>query len=146
MYFSSTKLIPKLGFLDVRRWSNINPTVINRVACITRPIKFFVGLPSTTLAQHWANIGRISNNPNAAELFRTIFHSFEAGIANAISSSKWRKVMIFMSKWTFSNVYVRLTKHLPQDILKNWFEFIWSDICLKTHIYNIIRFQWHKGY
>ena len=27
-------------------------------------------------------------NPNAAELFWTIFHSFGAGIANAISSSK----------------------------------------------------------
>ena len=27
-------------------------------------------------------------NPNAAELFRTIFYSFEAGIANAISSSE----------------------------------------------------------
>ena len=27
-------------------------------------------------------------NPYAAELLRTIFHSFEAGIANAISSFK----------------------------------------------------------
>ena len=27
-------------------------------------------------------------NPYAADFFRTIFHSFEAGIANAISSSK----------------------------------------------------------
>ena len=30
-------------------------------------------------------------NPYPAEFFRTIFHSFEAGIANAISSSKWQK-------------------------------------------------------
>ena len=29
-------------------------------------------------------------NPYAAELPQAIFHSFEAGIANAISSSKWR--------------------------------------------------------
>ena len=27
-------------------------------------------------------------NPHAVDVFRTIFHSFEAGIANAISSSK----------------------------------------------------------
>ena len=31
-------------------------------------------------------------NPYAAEFFQTIFNSFEAGIANAISSSKWRKI------------------------------------------------------
>ena len=27
------------------------------------------------------------------------------------------------------------TKHLPQNILAIRVEFIWSDICLKTHIY-----------
>ena len=37
-------------------------------------------------------------NPCGAELFRTIFHSFEAGIANAIPGSKWRKMIIFMKK------------------------------------------------
>ena len=37
-------------------------------------------------------------NPYAAELFWTIFHSFEAGIANAISSSKWRKIITFVQK------------------------------------------------
>ena len=37
-------------------------------------------------------------NHYAAELLRTIFHLFEAGIANAISSSKWRKMIIFMKK------------------------------------------------
>ena len=39
-------------------------------------------------------------NPCAVELFSTIFHSFEAGIANAISSSKWRKIIIFMKEYT----------------------------------------------
>ena len=37
-----------------------------------------------------------------AELFLTIFHSFEqveAGIANAISGSKWRKLIIFMKEY-----------------------------------------------
>ena len=37
-----------------------------------------------------------SVNPTAAGFFQTIFHSFEAGIANAISSFKWRKIFLFM--------------------------------------------------
>ena len=32
--------------------------------------------------------------------FLTIFHSFEAGIANAISSSKLRKIIILKKKYT----------------------------------------------
>ena len=43
-----------------------------------------------------------SFNPYTAELFRIIFHSFEAGIADAISSSKWRKKNIIMQKYTSS--------------------------------------------
>ena len=39
-------------------------------------------------------------DPYAGEFFRTIFNSFEAGIANAISSSIWRKIIIFMQKYT----------------------------------------------
>ena len=34
-------------------------------------------------------------NPSAAELFASIFHLFEAGIADAISSFKWRKIFIY---------------------------------------------------
>ena len=39
----------------------------------------------------WANI-----NPCPAELLQLYFSSFEAGIANAISSFKWRKILLFM--------------------------------------------------
>ena len=39
-------------------------------------------------------------NPDAADIFRTISYSFEARIANAISSSKWRKIFMFMNKYT----------------------------------------------
>ena len=35
-------------------------------------------------------------NPSAPEVLVSIFHSFEAGIANAISSFKWRKIFLFM--------------------------------------------------
>ena len=38
-------------------------------------------------------------NPCAAELFVSIFHSFAAGIANAISSFKWMKNIIIYEKW-----------------------------------------------
>ena len=34
-------------------------------------------------------------NPSAAELFASIFLSFEAGITNAISGFKWRKIFIY---------------------------------------------------
>ena len=37
-------------------------------------------------------------NPCAAELFVSIFHSFEAGIADAISSFKWMKNNIIFEK------------------------------------------------
>ena len=35
-------------------------------------------------------------NPCPAELLELYFSSFEAGIANAISSFKWRKILLFM--------------------------------------------------
>ena len=41
-------------------------------------------------------------NPYAADLFWTIFHSIEAGIANPISSSKWREMFVIMQKYTSS--------------------------------------------
>ena len=43
---------------------------------------------------------------NAAALIRTIFPSFAAGIANAISSSKWRKIIIFMWKVYVFKMYL----------------------------------------
>ena len=45
-------------------------------------------------------------NPFAAELFVSIFHSFEAGIANAISSFKWWKIVRIYDKIGFSNIEV----------------------------------------
>ena len=42
-------------------------------------------------------------NPQAAELFISIFHSFEAGIANANSSFKWRKRCPFMKNSHLQN-------------------------------------------
>ena len=45
-------------------------------------------------------------NTYAAEVFQTSFHSVKAGIAHAISSPKWRKILItFMKKYTSLKCY-----------------------------------------
>ena len=36
----------------------------------------------------WTQAGQVHINPSPADLFCSIFHSFKAGIANAISSFK----------------------------------------------------------
>ena len=46
------------------------------------------------------------NNLYHADFFQTIFHSFQAGIANAISSSKSRKIVIFMKNIHLQNVII----------------------------------------
>ena len=43
-------------------------------------------------------------NPCPAELFQMYFSSFEAGIADAISSSKWRKIVIFLGELYFFQI------------------------------------------
>ena len=59
-----------------------------------------------------------------AELFVSIFHSFEAGIANAISSFKWRKIYIFMKN-----------RHVPNwNYLINWASF-------KRYFFNFFWFS-----
>ena len=56
--------------------------------------------------------------PVAAELFVSIFNSFEAGIGNAISSFKWWKNYLIFIWWKididFQNWIIGLTKHLPK--------------------------------
>ena len=71
-------------------------------------------------------------NPFAAE-FLLYFSSFEAGIANAISSFKWRK--IFMKNRHFQYWIIGLTEHLPKPIWSNLVIFLWSKTCLKPSIY-----------
>ena len=53
-------------------------------------------------------------SPCPAELFVSIFHSFEAGIANAISSFKWKKNNIVYEKIFISQI--ELLDELPQDM------------------------------
>ena len=64
-------------------------------------------------------------NLDAAELFVAIFYLFEPGIANTISSFKWRKICI-LRKIDISNI--ELSNHLPAKFLSNLviFLFIWN--------------------
>ena len=55
-------------------------------------------------------------NPCPAELFQIIFHSFEAGIANAISSFNWRKIVLFMKNKHFPIWNICLAEHLLLNI------------------------------
>ena len=48
-------------------------------------------------------------NPCAAYLFVRIFHSFEAGIADAISSFKWMENNIIYEKYGLSSTCVKIT-------------------------------------
>ena len=56
-------------------------------------------------------------NPCSAELFVSIFHSFEAGIANAISSFKQMKKIVFLKNRHLSDWIISLTEHLSQNML-----------------------------
>ena len=79
-----------------------------------------------------------------------IFHSFEAGIANAISSFKWRKMIVF-----FENIHILNRIILLSELLYYLFQrhIIWLNICMKPYIYGrsrtrvnsewIIR-TWHR--
>ena len=69
-----------------------------------------------------------------AELFQLYFSSFEAGIANAISSFKWRKIFIFFENMHPLNLVIFLTERLPQTILSIFSDIIWFIICLKPYI------------
>ena len=74
-----------------RRWINFQPAYAGRL------------IFSESL--HWQIHGTVHHMDHfyhcAVELFASIFHSFEAGIADAISSSKWRKIFIFMKNRHF---------------------------------------------
>ena len=56
-------------------------------------------------------------NPCLAELFELYFSSFEAGIANAMSSFKWRKIFLFFENIHLLNWVIRLIEHLSPTIL-----------------------------
>ena len=55
-------------------------------------------------------------NPCHAELLTSIFHSFEAENADAISSFKWRKIFLCMKNWRLSKYIIRLAENLPQNV------------------------------
>ena len=56
-------------------------------------------------------------NPCPAELFQIIFHSFKAGIANAISSFKCQKIFLFKKNKHLQNWNIWSAEHTPLNIL-----------------------------
>ena len=74
-------------------------------------------------------------NPCAAELFVFIFHSFEAGISNAISSFEWRKIFLIDKSWNLQYWIIAITKHVP----KNYF-IKFSDISIH------LKYAWNRKY
>ena len=83
-------------------------------------------------------------NPCPADLIQLYFSSFEAGIANAISSFKWQKIYLFMKNKHVWKLTFCLTEHLSQTIL--WisasFYFLWN---LPETGYRPIRLQQRNG-
>ena len=68
-----------------------------------------------------------------AELFVSIFHSIEAGIADAISSFKWMKNSIICEKKHLPNWIILLTEHLSHDIMLVVFYLAWN---MLENVYN----------
>ena len=71
-------------------------------------------------------------DPCVAELFVFISHSFEAGIANAISSFKWRKIFLFMKNRRHPRWIIWLTEHPFRTILSISVAFILVQHLLET--------------
>ena len=69
------------------------------------------------------------------------FSSFEAGIANAICSSKWRKMSIFTKHTTSLKYNFCISK--PSTILYYQFKWhlFWSEICTKASKYTSLVAQ-----
>ena len=68
-------------------------------------------------------------NPNILHtVMGYIFYLLEAGIANEISSFKWRKIFTFLKNWIFSNWINNLTDHTQEQKISLQFDL------LKTHI------------
>ena len=70
----------------------------------------------------------------AAELFAFIFNSFEAGIANAISSFKKYKIFIIMKYKHFQYWVIGLTNIYQKIFYQIQSYFYWSKTCLKPYI------------
>ena len=54
-----------------------------------------------------------------------------------------KNIIIYIQNIGLQNLNIRLTKHLPQNILAIQVEFIWSQICQRTHVgYTVQAAEW----
>ena len=95
-YIERTKLLP---FHIKWLWSPIIPPPPPSPRSVSDTAFYSLWAHSARcLASLTRNIKRLTIviNPCPAELLQFYFSSFEAGIANAISSFKWRKILLLM--------------------------------------------------
>ena len=92
-------------------------------------IKVFFFIKNVLIKKHLALTRLIDKctfiiiNPCFAEIPVSIFMSFEAGIANAISSFKWRKMFLLYVNWSH--------RHIAVTWSTEW-HFLWCEIRLTT--------------
>ena len=84
-------------------------------------------------------------NPCPAELFELYFSLFEAGIANAISSFKWRKIFLFFENIHLLNWVIRQQNIYHQLYYPFQWHIIWLKICLKPYISGSSRARANRG-
>ena len=76
--------------------------------------------------------------PCPAEMFPSIVHSSESGIANAISSFKWQKYIYINEKKTSRIPWLLhywINKYVTKTVYQILWYFYWSKTCLKPNIY-----------
>ena len=139
------RYIVGLRLVEMAISTNLKPAMYRNMSENTCPgIASVVSVPKSRTCRFYCVIPRhiADFNPCPAQLFQIIFHSFKAGIANAISSFKWRKIFIFMKNKHFPNWNIWSAEHLPLNILSISLAFYlgWNFI---ENVY--IRVQQHKG-
>ena len=101
------------------------------IYCMMHVSHWYVGIPVKKIIFQF-NINDILQsvslsyiiNPCPDELLQLYFSSFEAGIANAISSFKWRKIILFMkNRQSTKNYFIKI----------KW-DFYWSITSLTPYI------------
>ena len=106
-----------------KRWINIFWKLFKQLSRTNRLCQFIFSAKSGTRF-----------NPGAAELFVSIFNSFEDGIANTISCLKWnkRKIILSMKNRPLPNWIIWITEQIPKYMLQ---------ICL-VFSFNTLKFAW----
>ena len=101
-------------------------------------------MPNDYLYISYAGLKGLYLSLGKLSLFVCFIH-LKAGIANAISSFKWRSIAAFMKNRIISNLNIWLTEHLTQTIYSIWVGSFLCENKLKLYIYTTPAAQsYHK--